>query len=170
MKVGNINFGARLTQSTFDFLVEARKKGLNTKKMENLMKETHPDEFVKTYTYKDKLLGMEIVENPKMINMQGGKTILKNNDFEYYYDAYFGADPANDLTSEIENGNFQSYDINQKLVDDITKNLKELSKKENSSEENKIKKALISKFGLPVSEINEVCEKYSDPYNEPIYM
>ena len=115
MKIGNVSFGARIDRNTMNFLIKAREKGLKTKKMETLMKQVYPDEVI--YSVNDDL--GESIAYMKVLN----KIILPPS---YKY---------------ISNANFLKtlpYEVNQKTVNIITKNLEEIKKNDTSAENAKI--------------------------------
>lgn len=51
--IRNQNFGAKLCKSTAAFIEEAKSKGLDTEKMEQLMEEVYPDKTIYTRTEYD---------------------------------------------------------------------------------------------------------------------
>ena len=128
MKIGNVSFGAKIDRNTMDFVVKAREKGLETEKMEKLMKEVLPDETVRTtFRFNDEIMQMTI----------GGKTILNPK-----WALCLGS---------MSTVSVPQYRINQKAVDKITTKLEEIKWNEcrNASKKD-YENRLIDKFGEPV--------------------
>ena len=112
MKIGNVNFGARLDKNTSDFIQTAREKGLNTSEMELLMKTVVPQEKIETSKNKDGFLAMGMGKYPGGYSLQ---TLLE---------------PRLLYSLSKDGVKFLPYEINQETVDTITQNLKELQKNE----------------------------------------
>lgn len=155
MKVGNVSFGAKLTQSTFDFLVRARVKGLNTENMENLMQELRPDEFIYTDKRGDNILSMGFVNKPGQVSLNRKNDIILGS--KNYIDILKLADNRREVISDfLASGKIKSYEINQKTIDTITSKLKEIKKSEKLSPAKRAERAIIKKFGFPKPDNGEI--------------
>ena len=141
MTIGKINFGARISETTFSVLKESRKKGLDTSRMEDLMKEVYPQRVIYTT-----LVDNEIDSNPnkgiktmEISSPYGSVPILDMKIKDMGYAAYYGA----------------AYKINQKTVDLITRNL-EMIKSTVSEDKprynSEIEEALVEKLGEPIAD------------------
>ena len=144
MHVRNIGFGARIDRGTYAMLIWARKKGLKTGEMETLMKEVYPDRTIHTKSVNNYI---DVVKNHGIKEMgiysrRSYIPILSINVLDKGSVSYLGL----------------AYKINQKTVDLITDNLKNIKAHEQikySKYASKAERELLEKFGEPVKRIGE---------------
>ena len=143
MKIGNVSFGARIDNNTMNFLIKAREKGLNTEKLETLMKQIDGEIF-SSVDYDNNLDFM----------YRGGNNI----------DVKF----KKVLPGQKESA---SYITNQKTINLITKELSKIKKSDGNKNNEKLnfpplykrdhKAELLEIFGIPNKSIynNAVIEQ-----------
>lgn len=118
----NQNFGAKLDVTTEIMIQEAKANGVNTSKMEKLMKKVRPDETIYTDMYYDTYancnsllmvgFGKEVLSEDNAYLVPERNMIFKNPHY-----SIFG----------LYTGDTQKID--QKRIDLITRNLKNIDKK-----------------------------------------
>lgn len=139
MKVGNINFGARIDKGTFDMLVKARTMGLKTKKMERAMKNLFPHKTIFTVPVNNQIEG-----KPN----KGIKLMGINTDNGYVpildYKVYEGENSVTHIG--------KAYKLTQETINKITERLNALrgDKRLTALPKNPIEADLTRKFGEPV--------------------
>ena len=113
------NFGAKLSKYTKKWINEAKENGLDTSKMEKLMKEVYPNETIYTNIYDNngKPGYISVGIGRSFFGMHQKETLFAN----YNYDPYLGA----------EFGPTQKVD--KKFIDGITKRLEEIKRNNNDN-------------------------------------
>ena len=148
MKTGNVSFGARLGAGTLDFLVEARKLGLKTEKMETLMKSVYPRKGIFTFVKKNPAGEVEGITSMQIANN-------KNVNYPDFWIKGYNRNFIPGITGIKK----VIYPINQSLINELTESLKKIQDEENlrkaakayaKKEERAIKAQLIRKFGEPI--------------------
>ncbi len=134
MKIGNVSFGARITEDTMNFLIKAKMKGLNTEPMENLMKNSYHDEFIVTnMSCKGELDSIAISPNPRM-----NPAFLNPNNYN----------GTNKIL--LPHNSSKNYKINEETLALIMSRLVKYANAEKILPEKVYKRELIEKFGEPV--------------------
>ena len=134
MKVGNVSFGIRYDNNTFNVLANAKLNGLNTEKLEANLEDLRLVEHEKVlYTESERT-------NPKRIYSM---YIANPKDMSKKSYIITGAD-ASDFNCRV----------NQSCIDEITKNLQEYKKmvipQLYLADKNRVEKELIKRLGKPV--------------------
>ena len=139
MKINCINFGARISESTFLFLKEARSKGLDTEKMENLIKKSFPNKVIYTHLVDNTLDGEE---NKGIRTMEIASPYISIPLLKLKV-------KTNGSTCFIG----EAYKINQDTINIISKKLEKISEQHNDSidiNSDSIDKILVNKLGEPI--------------------
>ena len=139
MKLNNINFGARIDKGTYQTLLEARRKGLNTQEAETLMTKVCPAGTIYTTSVNNTLDGR--------INKGIKSMIIYSN----FINSGIEILPVKILSAGSIDYIGKAYKINQKTIDLITKRLKKLTAN-----------SIGYKFNIKTKDEYELMKKFGD--------